>query len=242
MHFTGALQPRGKSLDVDYFQSGISAGLTKQHAAELVEVVLPVFYPTGGMFFLEGQAATGVFLLRTGQAKESMVSSKGKTAIVRVVGPGVILGLSAVLTGAPHECTVETLEPTHADYLQKAAFLHLLKTSRDLSQMVASQLVRNCKEAYAGIRCLGVSGSVSERLARLLLQWAECPLANQNRDAVGVRIRITLTHAEIGQFVGSTRETISRILRKLQEKKWITTNGNTWTITNEDAIRQLAAV
>jgi hypothetical protein len=59
MHFTGALQPRGKSLDGDYFQSGISAGLTKQHAAELVAVVLPVFYPKGGMFFLEGQVATG---------------------------------------------------------------------------------------------------------------------------------------------------------------------------------------
>ena len=146
-----------------------------------------------------------------------------------------------VLTGAPHECTVETLEPTHADYLQKAAFLHLLKTSRELSQMVASQLVRNCKEAYAGIRCLGVSGSVSERLARLLFQWAECPLANQNPDAVGVRIRVTLTHAEIANLL-EVRGKQYPELRKLQEKKWITINGNTWTITNEDAIRQLAAI
>ena len=168
MHFTGALQPRGKSLDVDYFQSGISAELTKQHAAELVAVVLPVFYPKGGMFFLEGQVATGVFLLRTGRAKEYIVSSKGKTAIVRVVGPGVILGLSAVLTGAPHECTVETLEPTHADYLQKAAFLHLLKTSRDLSQMVASQLVRNCKEAYAGFFFSGLNARLR---IRIRMRW-----------------------------------------------------------------------
>lgn len=242
MHFTGALQPRGNSLHSDYFKSDISAGLAKQRAAALVAGILPVFYPKGGMLFFEGQAATGVFILRTGRAKESMVSSKGKTAIVRVVGPGVILGLSAVLTGAPHECTVETLEPTHADYLRKAAFLHLLKISRELSQMVASQLIRDCKEAYAGIRCLGVSASVSERLARLLLQWAECPLTNQNPNTAGARIRVTLTHEEIGQFVGSTRETTSRILGELRKKKWITTNGNIWTITNEDAIRKLAAV
>ena len=240
MHLSGSLQPRRNSLDGDYFESDISAGLAKQHAAELVAEILPVFYPKGGMFFLEGQAAKGVFFLRTGRAKESMVLSKGKTAIVRVVGPGVILGLSAVLTGTPHECTAETLEPAHADYVRKVAFLHSLKVSRQLSQMVASQLIRDCKDAYAGIRCLGVFGSVSEKFARLLLQWAECPLANQNGDDVGVRIRVTLTQEEIGQIVGTTRESITRILGVLRKKKWITTNGSIWTITNEDAIRHLA--
>jgi CRP/FNR family cyclic AMP-dependent transcriptional regulator len=241
VHLSGALQPRGNSLDGDYFESAISAGLAKQHAAELVARILPVFYPKGGKFFLEGQAAAGIFFLRTGRAKESMVSSKGKTAIVRVVGPGVILGLSAVLTGAPHECTAETLEPAHADYVGKGPFLHSLKISRQLSQLVASQLIRVCKDAYAGIRCLGVSGSVSEKIAGLLLQWAECPLASQNGDGEGIRIRVTLTQEEIGQIVGTTRETITRILGVLRKKKWITTNGSIWTITNEDAIRRLAA-
>jgi CRP/FNR family transcriptional regulator, cyclic AMP receptor protein len=241
VHFNGALQPRGNSLDGDYFESAISAGLAKQHSAELVAGILPVFYPKGGMFFLEGQAATGIFFLRTGRAKESMVSSRGKTVIVRVAGPGVILGLSAVLTGAPHECTAETLEPTHADYVGKGPFLHSLKISRQLSQMVASQLIRVCKDAYAGTRCLGVSGSVSEKIARLLLQWAECPLANQNGDQVGVRIRVTMTQEEIGQIVGTTRESITRILGVLRKKKWITTNGSIWTLTNEDAIRRMAA-
>jgi CRP-like cAMP-binding protein len=108
--------------------------------------------------------------------------------------------------------------------------------------MVASQLVRNCEEAYAAIRYLGVSGSVSEKLARLLLHWAEYPLANQSRATAGVRIRVTLTHEEISQFVGSTRETTSRVLAELREKKWITTNGSIWTITNKDALRRLAAL
>ena len=242
MHFSGALQLRGNSLADDYFGSDISAGLAKRDSIELAAGILPVFYPKGGMFFLEGQSATGVFLLRTGRVKESMVSKKGKTAIVRVVGPGVILGLSAVLTGAPHDSTAETLEPTHADFVRKAPFLHLLKTSGQLGQMVASQLSRNCKEAYTAIRCLGLSGSVAERLARLLLQWAECPLPNQNGDTGKLRFRVTLTHEEISQFVGSTRETMSRILGQLREKKWITTNGSIWTIANEAAIRRLAAV
>jgi CRP/FNR family transcriptional regulator len=241
MHSNGALQLRGNWLNGDCFESKRSTGMAKRDSAGLAAGILPVFYPKGGVFFLEGQSATGVFLLRTGRAKESMASDKGKTAIVRIVGPGVILGLSAVMTDAAHESTVETLEPTHADFVWKAHFLRLLKTSGQLAQMVASQLSRNCKEAYASIRCLGVSATVPERIARLLLQWAESPLPNQNRD-VGIRIRVTLTHEEISQFVGSTRETTSRALGEFRERKWITTNGTTWTIINRDAIRRVAAV
>ncbi len=242
MHSSSALQSPKNSFDVNHFESAKSARLAEQHPAELVAGNLPVFYPKGGVFFLEGQEPTGVFLLHTGRVKESISSSKGKTAIVRVVGPGVILGLSAVLTAAPQECTAETLDPTHADYMRKSVFLYALKVSRELSQMVARQLSRDCKDAHAGIRCLGVPGSVREKLARLLLLWAESPIPNQNRNPVNVRIRVTLTHEEIGQFVGTTRETMSRILAEFRKNKWVATDGNIWTITNEDAIRQLAAV
>jgi CRP/FNR family transcriptional regulator len=239
---SSSLQLRRNPLNLDWLEGDRSAALAESHASELATEFLPVFYPKGGVFFLEGQTAAGVFFLRSGSAKESMVSSAGKTAIVRVVGPGEILGLAAVLTSAPHGCAIETLEPTHADYLPKTVFLHLLKISHELSQMVASQLIRNCREAYAGIRCLGVSGSVPEKLARLLLQWAECPLSNKNQNGEGVRIRVTMTHEEIGQCVGSTRETMTRILGDLRKKKWITTKGDIWTISDEEALRQLAAV
>jgi CRP/FNR family transcriptional regulator len=238
----GALQLRENSDGIDYFEKGISTGLSKRDSAVLASEILPVFYPKGGLFFLEGQPAKGVFLLRSGRAKESMASHRGKTAIVRVVSPGVILGLSAVLTGSLHDSTVETLEPTHADFVRKALFLRLLKNSVQLGQMVSRQLNRNCREAYAAIRCIGISGSVAERLARLLLQWAQTPLASQNGGLPGVRIRVALTHEEISQFIGSTRETTSRVLGEFREKKWITANGSIWTLTNEEAIRDLAAL
>lgn len=241
MPFSSDLQLRENSLDSDCIESDIS-GLAKRHGVDLAAEIIPVFYPKGGIFFLEGHSATGVFLLRTGQVKESMGSGKGKTAIVRVVGPSAILGLSAVLTGTPHEYTAQTLEPTHADYMRKAPFLCLVKASGHLDQIIASQLIRDCKEAHDALRCVRVSGSVSEKLARLLLLWTECPLGNQNRDTVGVRIRVTLTHEEIGQSIGISRETTSRTLGEFREKKWIVTNGSAWTITNEDAIRRLAAV
>jgi CRP/FNR family transcriptional regulator, cyclic AMP receptor protein len=241
MHCSSALQLRENSFD-KHFGNDTTAGLSKQDSAFLTAGILPVFYPQGGAFFLEGQPARGVFLLRTGRAKESVISSRGKTAIVRVVGPGVILGLAPVLRGEPYDSTVEALEPTHADFVAKAAFLRVLKTSGQLAQAAASQLSRTCRETYAAIRCLGTSESASERLARLLLQWADCPLPNHDGEMPGIRIRVTFTQEEIGQFTGSTRETISRILAEFREKKWIDMNGSIWTIINADEIRRLAGI
>ena len=238
----GALHLPQNSWNGEWIEGDGADGLAKRDGRELEAESLPVFFRKGGVFFLEGQSATGVFILRGGTAKESKVSSTGRIAIIRVVGPGVILGLAPVLAGTPHESTVETLEPSHADFLTKPLFLDLLKTSSHLGKTVAGQLNRDCKDAYASVRCLGLSGSVSGRLARLILHWAEYPMAHEDKNAAKIRIRVILTREEIGQSIGTTRETASRILGEFQEKHWINMKGSVWTITNQDAIRHEAAL
>jgi CRP/FNR family transcriptional regulator, cyclic AMP receptor protein len=242
MSVNGVPQVGWNSSPGEWFQqTGVSGGRAKPDSAEFVVGSLPVFLAKGSVFFLEGESATGIFYLRTGRAKELLGSYSGRTAIVRVVGPGDILGLPSVLTSAPNESTIEALEPCRADFLGKAAFLQLLKTSGQLGQVVASQLSRDCQEAYASLRCLALSCSASGRLARLVLHWAECPLAHDAQNAK-VRILVSLNHSEIAQSMGTTRETTSRTLREFREKRWITTKGSVWTIMNEDAIRHVAAL
>jgi CRP/FNR family transcriptional regulator, cyclic AMP receptor protein len=242
MHSKVALQLQRVSPPVECLGNGLSGVLTKQDSIELAAGILPVFYPNGGLFFMEGQPASGVFLLRSGKVKESIASNKGKTAIVRVAGPGDILGLSAVLAGDIYQSSAETLQPTHADFMRKAPFLRLLNTSAELAKMVATQLSRNCKEAYDSIRCFGLCASVSERVACLLLQWAECPLTNVSPNTVGIKIRVPFTHEEMAQFVGSTRETMSRVLAEFRRRKWLSVAGSVWTIVNEGEIRRVAAM
>ncbi|HYL92464.1 MAG TPA: Crp/Fnr family transcriptional regulator [Alphaproteobacteria bacterium] len=240
MNLGSALRLKVASFGAESLEKEESSRPSMPHDITLAAGIIPVYYPKGGSFFLEGQPPSGVFLLRSGRAKEFMISSQGKTTIVRVAGPGSLLGLPSVLAGIYHDSTVETLEPAHAGFIRKATFLQLLKTSHQLNQMVASQLIRNCREAYESIRCLDASRSVAERFARLLLQWADSPLRNQSPGSAGPRIRVILTHEEIGQFVGSTRETMCRVVGEFRKKRWITTKGSTWTIANVDALRRLA--
>jgi CRP-like cAMP-binding protein len=84
MQASGTTQLGQNSSDSEWFEGDVSEG-AKGEYAELAAGARPVSCPRGDRFFVEGQPATGIFLLRTGRAKESALSNSGREAIVRLV-------------------------------------------------------------------------------------------------------------------------------------------------------------
>ncbi|HWZ42909.1 MAG TPA: Crp/Fnr family transcriptional regulator [Candidatus Saccharimonadales bacterium] len=197
-------------------------------------------YPKGAMLCLEGQAPRGVYVLCTGRAKLSTTSSEGKTIILRIAEPGEVLGLTAALSNTPYEATVETLELSQTNFIPQTDFIRFLQEYPDVGMRVAQQLTHNCKCAYTEIRSLGLSNSVPEKIAKLLLNWAEHPLDSPNRkNSSEIAIRVTLTQEEIAQFAGTSRETVSRVLGDFKKKGWLRIKGATWSILNKQALEEL---
>jgi CRP/FNR family transcriptional regulator len=85
------------------------------------------------------------------------------------------------------------------------------------------------------IRSLGLSHSVGEKLARLLLEWASDGETTKD----GIRIKIALTHEEIAQLIGTSRETVTRVLSEFREKKFAQLRGSTLMITNRPGLEKL---
>ena len=83
-------------------------------------------YPEGTLLFVEGQPPLGVYLLCTGRVKVSIASPKRKTRILRIAEPGELLGLSATISGWPHEASAEALEPCQAEFVKREDFLRFL--------------------------------------------------------------------------------------------------------------------
>jgi CRP/FNR family transcriptional regulator, cyclic AMP receptor protein len=197
-------------------------------------------YPKGTLLCLEGQAPRGIYVLCTGRAKLSTTSSEGKTIILRVAEPGEVLGLTAAVANTPYEATIETLEPTQANFVSQPDFLRFLQEYPEVGLKVAQQLTHNCKCAYDEIRSIGLSNSVPERIAKLLLHWAEHPLDFPGKKKPGeVAIRVTLTQEEIAQFAGTSRETVSRVLGEFKKKGWLRIKGATWSILDKRALERL---
>ena len=194
-------------------------------------------YPRGAILCLEGQPPRGIFILCSGRAKVYSTSKEGKNIILRIAEPGEIIGLSAAISGDPYEATVETLQPSQVNFIPRADFLALLQRYPDAALKIGDQLVHNCKRAYEEIRSLGLSHTVSEKLAKLLLHWADHARNGSNSNEL--QIKVSLTHDEIAQMIGSSRETVTRIFGELKRKNLIRVRGASLTILNRAGLERM---
>jgi len=189
-------------------------------------------YPEGAVLFLEKQDPRGVFVLCEGEIKLTISSSEGKTLILRIAKPGEILGLMAVLSGKPYEVTAETIRPCQVSYVRRDDFLRFFAQHPEAAQGIVKQLSSNYHGACEQLRTVGLSISAPEKLARLLLEWS----AGAEETKLGTQITIHLTHEEIAEFIGSTRETVTRTLSDFKSRHLVTTKGSTLSIPSRAAL------
>jgi CRP/FNR family transcriptional regulator, cyclic AMP receptor protein len=189
-------------------------------------------YPAGAVLYLEQQDPRGVFVLCVGQVKLSISSSAGKTLILRIAKPGEILGLMAVLANTPYEVTAETLHPCQIGYIRREDFLQLLAKHPEMHEGVVRQLTTLYSGACDQLRTVGLSASAHEKVARLLLDWA----SNGKQTKAGTEIKLPLTHQEIADSVGTTRETVTRTLSEFKAKHLVVLQGSTITIPDRTAL------
>ena len=216
-------------------QGGYFCDLPKNSLEELEKVKYASAYPQGAVLFVEGQAPRGIYMICSGRVKLSTTSRDGKTLILRIAQPGQVLGLHATVSGKPYELTGETLQPCQLDFIRREDFLRFLQNHVDACLNAAEHLSKNCQSAYEMIRSLGLSHSVSEKMARLLLEWSSDGEVTKE----GIRIKVSLTHEEMAQLVGTSRETVTRVLSEFRQKKLAQLRGSTLLILNKSGLEQL---
>lgn len=195
-------------------------------------------YPRGAILFVEGQAPRGVYLLCSGRVKLSATARDARVIITRIARAGEALGLCATLSGEPYEVTAETLEPSQVNFVRAADFVRFLATNAEASMRAAEQLGRNYSAALEQVRLLGLSHSAAAKLARLLLEAGGAPDANGHGHAD--RRRLALTHEEIGQLIGASRETVTRLFSEFKHENLIQFKGGVLQLDNRPALEALA--
>jgi CRP/FNR family transcriptional regulator, cyclic AMP receptor protein len=216
-------------------EAGFFCDLPKASLQDLEKIKYASGYPQGAILFVEGQAPRGVYIVCSGRVKLSTTSREGKTLILRMAEAGEVLGLHATVSGRPYELTAETLQPCQLDFVKREDFMRFLQNHADACLNAAQHLSHNCQSAYELIRSLGLSHSVSEKLARLLLEWSSDGEVTKD----GVRIKVSLTHEEIAQLIGTSRETVTRLLGEFREKQFAQLRGSTLLIKNKAGLEKL---
>jgi CRP/FNR family transcriptional regulator, cyclic AMP receptor protein len=194
-------------------------------------------YPKGAILFVEGQEPRGVFILCTGRVKLYGASANGKSIIFRIADAGEIIGLPSTLSDKPYEVTAEALEPTQANFIRRDAFLGFLRQHGDAALKVAEMLSHIYYATCQEIRYLGLAASTVEKFARFLLDLK--PPKGKATESGPERRTLTLTHEKIAETIGTSRETVSRLITGFKRKRLIELHGSSLVLTNKKAIEQL---
>jgi CRP/FNR family transcriptional regulator len=192
-------------------------------------------YPAGATLFAEGQACRGIYILCKGRVKLSSTSSQGQTLILKIAQPGEVLGLNASVSKVSHQMTAETGQPCQLNFVKRDDFLTFLTDHSEANMQAAIHLSRDCQEAYQHLRSF-IKHSAPQRIARLMLDWS-----HEDGGVVTSRgIKVALTHEEIGQIIGMSRETVSRTLADFRKQRFAALRGSTLLIQNVAALQKLA--
>jgi len=122
--------------------------------------------PRGETLFSEGRTPRGVFILCNGRAKLSVCSDNGKRLMLRVAGPGEVLGLSASMSGKPYEVTAEMLDSSQVAFVRRKALLRFLREHSEACLQVVHLLSQDVHTAYDRVRSIGLSRSRRPKLVR----------------------------------------------------------------------------
>ena len=137
------------------------------------------------------------------------------------------------MSGTPYETTAQALEPVQVKSFQRKDFLSFIERHIEGSMHAAEMLNREYRDALSDATRLALSISIAGRVSRLLLDMAS------GQDVLTPQFKILLTHEELATMLGTSRESVTRILSELKRKEIIAVRGASVTILRKEALELL---
>ncbi len=189
--------------------------------------------------YLEGDTVRSLYFICSGSVKLFSNSQDGRTVILRFAAPGELLGLSELMSRearsvpARFEVSAEAMESTRVMELPVAAFRQMLAGYPEAGLRVDQQLAHECHAAHQRIRLLGLGRTVVERVAGYLLgAQDQLPSASQ------ALARARVTHEEIAQYLGLSRESVCRALAAFRQAGAVCVDSGRWQIVDHAVLRK----
>jgi len=204
-------------------------------ARGLETISLTNHYPTGAVLFNEGQTTRGIYIVQRGLVKLSVCASDGRTLILRIARDGDALGVASTIGNRDYEATAEAHHPCDVTFIRQADVLRMMRVHGEFALWITQLLSRDYNFACREIRTLMLSGSATEKLARLLVGWLDERTSSQTTG----RMKVPLTHEEIGQMIGTSRETVTRLMAGFRKQRLIEQEGATLVVPNRVALESL---
>jgi len=219
------------------YRGGLFDKLTPETMRELLAVAHMRTYEPGEVIFSEADQPDHAYLLLEGTVKLSINSTGGRRLILGMATNGEVVGLASMLCNKPQETTVEAVYTSKIAVVAAHDFRHFLLQHPDAYGVVSEELGREFTKACEQLRTVVLSSSAPQKLARLLLDWSKSGQVTET----GARFRFCMTHEELGECIGASRETVTRVMTTFKSKNLVMLNGSVLTIPNPRALEHYAS-
>jgi CRP-like cAMP-binding protein len=192
-------------------------------------------YPKDMMILLADEEGDTLFIIIKGKVKITAFSENGKEVIFSIMTESDFFGDMSLLDGKPRSASVVAMEDAELCLLRRDDFNRLIEQYPGIALKLLNELTSRLRRADERIESLALL-DVSGRIAGILLQLAE--ESGKRTPDGGVIIRSRPTHQELANMVGTTRETVTRILNQMEHKNYIVMLGKSVTILNTETLKR----
>lgn len=216
---------------------GWFCSLTSGPLADLELASNDLSLPAQAPVFTEGTDARFLYLICIGYVKLTAGTREGRQMIVRVAGPGSLLGLYAAFTNGVYEVSAESLTPVQMRPVARERFLAFLRGHKEAQIRAVQSICQEYRFALQEICRIALAETVAARLARLLTELAH-QIGESNREGES-QFPLLLTHEEMASMACTTRETVTRTLGQFRKDRWITIQDAMVTLHEPDRLQAL---
>jgi CRP-like cAMP-binding protein len=203
--------------------------------ANVEEHCTPRKYPKNSMVILEEEFGDIIFIILKGTVKITRVNDEGKEVILALLGTGEIFGEMAILDGEARSANALAQEDCELLAIQKSEFLNLLRRNFKISFALMCELAKRLRKSDQQIEALSLSDA-EHRIGVSVLNLAE---------DMGVirKGQVTIDklpfQQDIANMSGTSRETVSRVLKLFEDRHMITKVGHTVVIPDYAFFKRL---
>jgi CRP-like cAMP-binding protein len=203
--------------------SGVNDDDLEQLASHLIERR----FPRNTTIVEEGLAGDYMYVIREGRVKVTKLSEDGREKILVFFDAGSFFGEMSLLDRAPRSASVKTLEHVRLLALSRTDFLNLLRKSPDLALSVIQELSRRLRKLDDQASALSFQ-RVKDRTKGELKD-----LARELHQDGEHRITPVVTHQQLADMIGTSRETVTRVIKELKQEKWLAQEGKRYLVPEE---------
>jgi len=190
------------------------ATLSEEEFKNIEHIFQVKTYPKNQIIFLEEETGNYMYIVLAGKVKVSKATAAGKETILAIHQAGDFFGEMALLDGKTSPATVSAMEDCRVATIFNADFQHLLMSNEKVVRQIIQVLCARLRQVWSQVQELSHS-SADDRIRAGILQLSR---KHGVQDARGIIINLKITHQELAELVGTSRETVTRCLARLQRR------------------------